>query len=122
MNLLKSTILGCTVAAGIVFSAQAHDGGVGISVNLGFPVFAPTPVYVAPPVVYQQPQVVYQQPAYAVRPAYYPRPVVVEQYRYPVYGYRAFGGGEHVEWRGHDEWHGRDEWREHEGHRHHHGD
>lgn len=78
MKTLRKLLLGLALASTLIPLAEAHGPRVGLSISLGYPVFAPPPIYYAPP------PVVYVPPP---RPLYVGPPVVVAPYRYPVYDY-----------------------------------
>jgi hypothetical protein len=87
MKTLRSVLLGLMLSAGLVSGAYANGPRVGVSVSLGYPVYAaPPPIYVAPPppVYYAPPPRIYYTP---------PPPLVyVGPYGYPGYSYR-YGNG-----------------------------
>ena len=64
---MKRAVALLAVAGGLALSgtAAAH-GGVGFSVSIGAPIYAPPPVYYAPP-----PRVYYGPPTLYYGPAYY---------------------------------------------------
>ena len=74
MKKLMSVIAGSLVA----ISAQAGNWGVGVSVNIGVPVYTPAPVVYAPaPVVYTSPVCIPSRVIYVPAPVVYaPAPVV----------------------------------------------
>lgn len=56
----------------IATSAEAGGWGIGINVNLGFPIYTPAPVvYVAAPVVYTSPVGIPRQVVYVTAPVVY---------------------------------------------------
>ena len=89
---MKRALALLAVAGGLALSgpAAAH-GGVGFSVSIGAPIYAPPPVYYAPPPVYYTPPPVYYVPPPRV---YYGPPTLY--YGPAYYGY---GGPRH--WRRH---------------------
>ena len=67
----------------IATSAEAGGWGVGININLGFPIYTPAPVvYVPAPVVYTSPVYIPRQVVYVPAPVVYAPVQVV--YPYPV--------------------------------------
>lgn len=80
MKTLRIALLGLMLSAGLASAAYAHGPRVGLSVNLGYPVYAAPPVYYAPP-----PPVYYAPP----RIYYAPPPVVYV----PPYGYAGYSDG-----------------------------
>ena len=67
----------------IATSAEAGGWGVGININLGFPIYTPAPVvYVPAPVVYTSPVGIPRQVVYVPAPVVYAPVQVV--YPYPV--------------------------------------
>lgn len=102
MKTMRNVLFGAILAAGLASGAYAHEPRVGLSINLGYPVYvAPPPAYYAPPpVVYAPPPPrVYLPAPYVVVPSYGYRPYV---YDYgPRHGGHHHGGHRH-------------------GHRHHH--
>ena len=86
MKTLRIAMLGLMLSAGLVSGAYAHGSHVGLSVNLGFPVYVEPPVYYAPP-----PPVYYAPP----RVYYAPPPLV---YASP-YGYAGYSYGYDRGWR-----------------------
>lgn len=64
MKTLRIALLGLMLSAGLVSGAYAHGPRVGLSVNLGYPVYVAPPVYYAPPprIYYAPPPVVYVPP------------------------------------------------------------
>lgn len=99
MKTMRNVLFGAILAAGLASGAYAHEPRVGLSINLGYPVYvAPPPAYYAPP-----PPVIYAPPPRV----YLPSPYVVS----PYYGYRPYAYG-------YDDGPRRG-WHRH-GHRHHH--
>jgi hypothetical protein len=80
MKTLRMLLLGLMLAAGLVSGAYANGTRVGVSINLGYPVYAAAPIYVAPP-----PPVYYAPPA---RIYYAPPPMFYVGAGYPGYSYR----------------------------------
>lgn len=103
MKTLRIALLGLMLAAGLVSGAYAHGPRVGLSVNLGYPVYAAPPVYYQPPPVYYAPPRVYYAP---------PPPLVYA----PAYGYGYAGYPYGRDYGSHRGWH---QHRHHRHHRHH---
>jgi len=98
MKTLRIALLGLILGTEMVSAAYAHGPRVGLSVNLGYPVYAaPPPIYYAPP-----PPVYYVPPPVAYAPPY-----AYAGYGYP---YTYYDNGWHRGWDRHH--------RHHRGHRH----
>lgn len=93
MRYIRIVFLGLMFSTGLVSGANAHGPQVGLSVNLGYPVYAVPPVFYAPP-----------PPVYIAPPSriYYgpPPPLVyVPPYRYA--GYYGYDHGSRRGWHNH---------------------
>jgi hypothetical protein len=94
MKTIRFALLGLMLSAGLVSGAHAHGPHVGLSVNLGYPVYAAPPVYYAPPppIYYAPPPRIYYAP---------PPPLVyAPPYGYAGYSYR-YDNGSHRGWHRH---------------------
>ena len=70
MKTMRNVLFGAILAAGLASGAYAHEPRVGLSINLGYPVYvAPPPAYYAPPPAFYGPPAVYEPGYYVPRPA-----------------------------------------------------
>ena len=86
MKTIRVALLGLMLSAGVLSGAYAHGPRVGLSVNLGYPIYVVPPIYYAPP-----PPIYYAPP---------PPLVYAPPYGYAGYPY-GYGYGSHRGWHKH---------------------
>ena len=96
MKYIRLALLGLMLSAGLVSGAYAHGPRVGLSVSVGYPVYAVPP----PPIYYTPPPPVYYAPP--TRVYYGPPPPLVygPSYGYAGYSY-GYNYGPHRGWQQH---------------------